>query len=61
MDNEDFDNIPILHELIEKGAALESTSNVDLESLIHGILQRHTSQAVAEILAIIDANKNKHD
>ncbi len=59
MDNEDFDNIPILNELIEKGHPSETPSNIDLESLIHDILQRHTSQAVAEILAIIDTNKNK--
>lgn len=58
MDNTDFDNIPILDELIEKGSA-ESTIQSDLEPMIHAILQRHTSQAVEEILAIINSNKNK--
>lgn len=60
MDNTDFDNIPILEELIEKGTSPESTSQMDLEALIHGVLQRHTSQAVAEILTIINANKNNN-
>jgi len=60
MNDEDFDNIPLLDELIEKGSASEALQNVNLEQKINSILQRHTTQAVAEIIAIIDADKNNN-
>ena len=76
MTNIDFDNIPLLDDLITKGEQAEqnivdsdlklknksiSGSRADLEVKIHDILQRHTSQATAEILAIIDASSEIND
>lgn len=58
MNDTDFDNIPLLDELIEKGSA--SALNTNLEQRINNILQRHTAQAVAEIVAILDTDKNNN-
>lgn len=60
MNDEEFDNIPILDELVVKGQASETVENNGLEQRINSILQRHTAQAVAEITAIIDADKNNN-
>jgi len=60
MNDEQLDNIPLLDELIEKGATLKPTPNSDLEEKITHILQRHSAQAVAEITAIIEADKNNN-
>ncbi len=67
MSDETFDNIPLLDDLIENGTSteavftIESVPAFDLETKINNILQRHTSQAVAEIVAIIESNKNNND
>lgn len=70
MTDQEFDNIPLLDDLIVKGAQTELTESSeqtslaaqeDLERKIHQILLRHTSQATAEIIAIIHAKSDNID
>jgi len=60
MIDEQLDNIPLLDELIEKGSPLKPMPNSDLEEKIKHILQRHSAEAIAEITAIIEADKNNN-
>jgi len=67
MPNENFDNIPLLDDLISRGEITEQIQQTkldikaELEQKIHTILQRHTSQATAEILAIINSKNEQID
>ena len=60
----DNDNIPLLDDLIESGTPIQNiddnfkpTAHEELELQINTILQRHTSQAVAEIMALVETQK----
>lgn len=67
MNLNDDDNIPLLDDLIEKGQQIETLKTPEtptydnLEEQISNVLQRHTSQAVAEIMALIESQQNKTD
>ncbi len=57
MNDEQLDNIPILDELIKKGSSTEIPIDHDFESLIKDVIQRHTSQAVTEIMALMKSKE----
>ncbi len=60
MSDETFDNIPLLDDLIKKGSFPDENATPDLEAQINDIFQRHSAQAVAEIMTLIKENKNNN-